>query len=215
MISDELQGIISQMLKPLRDIPLNVVVEGLTGHKVIPFNKRSKKDPKVLEVLKRVADEVMQEVNRKGIIKSRPNEVGNAIEPFVVAHLNAVENYEAHTPVAVSGRKKATGYPDIAFTDEFGRLNYLECKTFNIKNIDTAQRSFYLSPSKDFKITADAHHFGMSFEIYHDGNAGDEHIYKIRSWKILDLSKLKLSIKYEFNADNKKLYDKKLILAEK
>ena len=43
----------------------------------------------------------------------------------------------------------------------------------------------------------------------------NKHLYKVKSWKILDLSKLKLDVKHEFNADNKRLYDKKLILAEK
>ncbi len=212
-ISKELEGVISKMLKPLKGLPLSIVIEGLSGHKSISFNKSNNKDIQVLEVLKNVAGEVLKEVNKRGILRPRPNEVGNDIEHFV---RNALENnrYKAYTPLTVSGKKKSTGYPDIEFVDKFDRCNYLECKTYNIDNVSTTQRSFYLSPSGDFKITKDAHHFGMSFEIYVEKSIGNKHLYKVKSWKILDLSKLELDVKYEFNADNKRLYDKDLILAE-
>ncbi len=213
-ISKELEGVILQMLKPLTGLSLNIVIEGLSGYKVIPFNKKDSKDISLLKKLEKIADKVLNDVNEKGILRPRPNEVGNDIEPFVKKALNAF-GYDAKTPTTSGGKKKSTGYPDIEFKDEFGRTNYLECKTYNIKNLQTTQRSFYLSPSKDFKITSDAHHLGISFEIYVEKSIKDLHLYKVRSWKILDLSKLKLDIKYEFNADNKRLYNKDLIIAEK
>ncbi len=213
-ISNHLQGVISQMLKPLTDLPLGIVIEGLSGYSVIPFNRKNKNDIEVLLTLKKVANNVLKNVNKKGILRTRPNEVGNDIETFVKEALKN-EKYEANTPIAKSGKKKSTGYPDIEFIDKNGNIHYLECKTFNAKNINTTQRSFYISPSQDFKINRDAHHFGLSFEIYTEENIGEKHIYKVKSWKILDLSKLTLKIKYEFNADNKKLYDRELILAER
>lgn len=45
-ISNELQGVISQMLKPLKNLSLNIVIEGLSENKLILFNKKSKKDLK-------------------------------------------------------------------------------------------------------------------------------------------------------------------------
>ena len=211
-LSNELNGVIAQMLKPLKGLSLEVVIEGLSGHKVIPFDEKSKKDQKVLEILKTCAINVKSYVNnqKNGIKRNRPNEVGNDIEPIVEQELNNLK-YKSNKPITNKGHKKATGYPDLEFIDEFNRLNYLECKTFNIKNIHTTQRSFYLSPSEDFKITNDAHHFGISFEIRKDSSINR---YKIISWKILDLSKLKLNVKYEFNSDNKTLYNEDLILAE-
>lgn len=213
-ISKELEGVISQMLKPLSGLPLGIVIEGLSGYKVIPFDEKDDKDLQVLNTLKKVANNVLVEVNKKGILRPRPNEVGNDIEPFVKKALNKL-GYKADTPITINGKKKATGYPDIEFIDEYGRSNYLECKTFNIDNINTTQRSFYLSPSDDFKITKDAHHFGISFEIFVHKSIGNNHLYKVKNWKILDLSKLELDVKYEFNADNKRLYDEKIIIAEK
>ena len=212
-VSKELEGVIAQMLKPLKDLPLSVVIEGLSGCEVIEYDNANEKDKKVLENLKKCAENVLETINKEGILRPRPNEVGNDIEPFVKDELSRL-GYDAYTPTTINGKKKSVGYPDIEFIDEFKRTNYLECKTFNIDNINTTQRSFYLSPSDDFKITKNAHHFGISFEIYVEKSIGNKHLYKVKNWKILDLSKLKLDVKYEFNADNKRLYVKEIIIVE-
>lgn len=115
----------------------------------------------------------------------------------------------------LKGKKKSTGYPDLEFIDEFGRTNYLECKTYNKKNISTTQRSFYLSPSTEFKVTQDAHHFLLSYEVDPVGRKGNNNIYKCKNWKIVTLDQLSVDLKYEFNADNKRLYDDNYLLAEK
>jgi len=209
----KLENIIKQMLQPLRDIPFNIVIESISGCKVVPFNRDDSKDMTVLGKLAKTAEYAGKEVNREGIRRPRPNEVGNDIEPFVKEALMSL-GYIAGTPSTREGRHKTTGYPDIEFTDEYGRTNYLECKTFNIENVSTTQRSFYLSPSEDFKITKDAHHFVVSFEIFESGRQGNTNIYKCKSWKVLSIETLEVDVKYEFNSDNARLYAKELILAE-
>ena len=211
--SKELDGIISQMLKPLKGVSLNIVIEGLFDCKIIPFDIKNKKDKELLETLKKVSSKTGKEINKTGILRSRPNEVGNDIEPFVKDALNELK-MQASTPLTINGKYKSTGYPDIEFVDNNGRTNYLECKTFNIDNVGTSQRSFYLSPSKDFKITKDAHHFVISYEVYVSGRSGSNNIYKCRSWKLVTLENLECDVKYEFNSDNKRLYASELILAE-
>jgi len=210
---ENLENIIKQMLKPLRGIPFKLVIKGISGHTITPFNNRDNKDMSVLKKLIRVATVSGNNVNKVGIRRTRPNEVGNDIEPFVKKALNLI-GYKAGVPLTGKGKKKSMGYPDIQFIDEYKRLNYLECKTYNIENVDTTQRSFYLSPSDEFKITSDAHHFLISFEIYVSGTEGKNNIYKCKSWKILTLDNLQTDVKYEFNADNSRLYSKELILAE-
>ncbi|RLA07092.1 MAG: hypothetical protein DRQ51_07300 [Gammaproteobacteria bacterium] len=211
--SDELKGVISQMLKPLKGLSFSAVIEGLSGYKATAFDAKNKKDIQVLDLLKKVAKKSMKNINAEGILRLRPNEVGNDIETFVKKSL---DHYRlmAQTPTTKTGIKKSTGYPDIEFIDEFKRLNYLECKTYNIKNIQTTHRSFFLSPSSNFKITQDAHHFGISFEVYINKTIKNKHLFKVKSWKILDLSQLELDLKYEFNSNNKSLYDEKIILAQ-
>jgi len=81
-------------------------------------------------------------------------------------------------------------------------------------NLKTSFRSFYLSPSDKFKVTSDAHHFVLSYEIYVSGRRKNNNVYKCKSWKLVDLESLILDVKYEFNSDNVRLYNKDLILAE-
>lgn len=209
----KLENVIKQMLQPLTGIPLNLVIQSISGYSIIPFNHSDNKDLSVLNNLKKVARAAGKNINKNGILRPRPNEVGNDIEPFIKEALNKI-GYKAETPLTKSGKKKSTGYSDIEFIDEFNRTNYLECKTFNIENIETTQRSFYLSPSDDFKITKDAHHFAISFEIFVDGRKRRNNIYKCKSWKILTLENLEVDVKYEFNSDNVRMYAKEMILAE-
>ncbi|MDI6804301.1 MAG: hypothetical protein QME58_10725, partial [Bacteroidota bacterium] len=145
-------------------------------------------------------------LNSKGILRLRPNEVGNDIEPFIKEALNEI-GYKANTPATKAGKKKSTGYPDIEFIDKYNRINYLECKTFNIINVNTTQRSFYLSPSSNCKVTQDAHHFAICYEVFVAGRKGRRNIYKCNNWKILTLENLELDVKYEFNSSNRKMYN--------
>ena len=211
--TEKLESIIRQMLIPLREVPLRLVIEGLCGYSVVPFDKEDYKDMAVLFNLSKIADMVGNEVNKSGIKRPRPNEVGNDIEIFVKDALISI-GYIADTPKTKRGNKKTTGYPDLQFIDEFDRLNYLECKTFNINNVGTTQRSFYLSPSDNFKVTNDAHHFVISFEVYVERRIGNENVYKCGSWKILSIENLEVDVKYEFNSDNARLYADEMVLAE-
>jgi hypothetical protein len=208
-----LESIIKQMLRPLKDIPLSLVIESISGHKITPFNINDQKDKALLSDLIKVARFAGLNVNKSGILRPRPNEVGNDIEPFVKDSLRHY-GYAADIPITKGGDKKAAGYPDIEFVDKFKRTNYLECKTYNKENVSTTQRSFYLSPSEDFKVTNDAHHFILSFETYVDGRVGNNNLYRCKTWKILSIGNLLVDVKYEFQSDNRRLYSKEMVIAE-
>jgi hypothetical protein len=210
-----LENVIKQMLHPLKDIPFNIVIEALTGKKVISFDFGIKEHAELLELLKKAATSAGKEINKTGILRPRPNEVGNDIEPYVKRSLDSFD-LNAGTPASSSGDKKSMGYPDIIIWRK-EKPYYVECKTYNIENIDTTQRSFYFSPSEEFKVAHDAPHFVMSFEIYVAGESSDKHIYKCKHYKILSIEKLSVDVKYEFNSDNKRVYSGKngtIVLAE-
>jgi hypothetical protein len=192
-----------------------MVIEAMTGKKVISFDFANSNHKRILELLKKAALNAGIEVNKTGILRSRPNEVGNDIEPYVKDALNMF-GLKADTPTTASGHKKATGYPDLLlwFND---KPYYLECKTYNVENINTTQRSFYFSPSDEFKVIYDAAHFMISYEIYVAGEEGNKHVYKCRHYKILSIESLSVDVKYEFNSDNRRMYSGKdgtIILAE-
>lgn len=210
-----LENVIKQMLTPLKGIPFNLVIESMTGKKVISFEFKNSEHNEILRLLKQAALASGKEINKAGISRPRPNEVGNDIEPFIKKALNSL-NLNADVPAGPSGNKKSTGYPDILFWFN-KKPYYLECKTYNVENIATTQRSFYFSPSDEFKVIHDAPHFLMSFEIYVAGESGRNHIYKCKHYKILSLESLSLDVKYEFNSDNKRMYSGEsgtIVLAE-
>lgn len=203
-----LENVIKQMMQPLKNVPFNIVIEAMTGKRVIPFDPAENPDhKKVLDLLRQTALKAGREINRVGIIRLRPNEVGNDVEYYVKKALNSL-GLKADTPTGPSGRKKATGYPDILFWFN-GNPYYLECKTYNLENINTTQRSFYFSASDEFKIIYDAPHLVLSYEIYVFGKRGNENIYKCRHYKILSIERLLIDVKYEFNSDNKRMYSGK------
>ena len=119
-------------------------------------------------------------------------------------------------PIAKGSKRKTAGYPDIIFYHR-RKPYYLECKTYNQENIGTTQRSFYFSPSEDFKVIYDTHHFIISYGMYVAGRKDSKNIYKCKHWKVLSLEFLSLDVKYEFNSDNRRLYsgeDGTILLAE-
>ncbi|MBW1650049.1 MAG: hypothetical protein JRJ44_05145 [Deltaproteobacteria bacterium] len=213
--TEKLENIIKQMLRPLKDIPFNLAIEAMTGKKVISFDILKDEHKDVLELLKQAALKAGTEINKKGIVRSRPNEVGNDIEHFIKTALNSL-GLNAKIPTGPSGNKKAVDYPDIIFRHR-NNPYYLECKTYNIKNINTTLRSFYLSPSNESKVIYDAPHLVLSFEIYIAGESENKNIYKCKHYKILSIEALSLDVKYEFNSDNKRIYSGKdgtIILSE-
>ena len=214
-ITDELNGVISQMLKPLKGLSFNVIIEGLSGHKIVPFNPNDKKDKALLEKLKKVAIQTGKEINKIGIKKMRPNEAGNGVEIFVK---NAMlkEGFEPQTPTTKTGKHKSAGYPDIEFKDQFDRTNYLECKTYNSKSETSSFRSFFVSPSEDFKVTQDAHHFMLAFELYDvkNKNANNENIYKCKKWRVVWKAQIIFDGKSNHHSNYTNIYFEEKILAD-
>ena len=197
---------ISQMRAPMRSVPLDVVVEALTGHKVLHFNPDNPNHAEVLKRLNAAATAVAAKIKAEGGINSkRVNEVGNVIEDYVRAAMTA-QGMPATVPTGEkSGKARVTGYPDVAFTFN-GEHFYLDCKTHDKKNAASTMRTFYLSPSDDPKISCDAVHFILSFET---SRAGGSDSYQLVRYKIVSLEKLSLDLKYEFNSDNRRLYSGK------
>lgn len=214
-----LEETIKQMLKPIKNIPFNLIIESISNQKVIEYDDNNSFHNIHLNKITDAVCAASKKINRHGIWSTRANEVGNAIEPFLLASLNELDGFNASTPTTASGKHKSTGYPDIELQHIYNnrtQWSYIECKTYNRNNIDTTQRSFYLSPSSDFKVTRQGIHFIVSFEIVEieRNNEQKKNMYKTCAWKILDASRLYCDVKYEFNSDNKRLYNKNLVLAE-
>ncbi len=211
----ELEKTISQFLKPLKNIPFKIAIKAMSGCNVIPFDKNNPDDKQLLKDLIEATKIATKNANEKGIFTRRENEVGNHIEPFMIVALNQV-GLSADRPETREGKKKAVGYPDIFLKDRNGRPNYIECKTYNERNYQTTQRSFYFSPAErptDFKVIYDARHLVISFKIERAKREGKRAFVPVY-WKIFSTDGLIGQIKHEFNSTNKQMYTPEALLAE-
>ena len=62
----KLENIIKQMLQPLKGIPFNLVIEAMTGKKVISFDFTNLDHQDVLELLKQSALKAGNRINKQG-----------------------------------------------------------------------------------------------------------------------------------------------------
>ncbi|MCZ0931731.1 MAG: hypothetical protein OXJ52_01065 [Oligoflexia bacterium] len=195
----QIENLLTQNIVSIKDFPYEIIIKSIFNKKVKKFDTDKNKI-----CLNRMA-QAMKDICKKSesIRKSRRNEVGNAMENIVILALNRYK-LSAEKPKTSKGKNKTTGYPDIKIKTSDTPI-YLEVKTYEKKNYQTSFRSFYFSPSKDPKI--DAFHLLVGFEIIEKDNN-----FIPVAFELLDLYGLKCDLKYEFNSNNRRLYNKKHIL---
>lgn len=210
-ILDRVKTMLGLARPVIRDAPFSGVIKLISGQEVLPIDVA---DPRQIELLNRI-DQAMQScvarVRREPIVTNRPNEAGNKIEKPLAEELERA-GLEVRDILNARGKKQATGYPDLLVCHD-GVLAYVECKTYSAKNENSANRSFYFSPSDSFKVTETAHHLLAAFElevVEIDGEKGRAP----SAYKLTDLSGLGCTLKLEFNASNRALYDQNAILLE-
>ncbi len=211
MINDrerKLENQLAQFLHPIRGVFFEVIIKSLYNSEVLKFDSRVEDNSQILMQFVDAMRSASKAVHRKPIVRSRPNEVGNDMEPYVIEALNA-RKLNARAPETKSGKGKSTGYPDIVVETEIGTV-YLEVKTYNKRNAVTTQRSFYFSPSNDPKVHMDGYHLAVGFEMRRSGNE-----YWPMAFKIVDLYGLECDLKSESNSDNRRLYkDHQVLISE-
>lgn len=209
-----LEEALAQVIKPLKGLPFNVIIRALAGHQVIPMDKGSKEDADLVEKLTAAAAIVGEDVRARPILRPRPNEVGNDIEVYILNALTKV-GVRCVRPTSAGGKGKATGYPDLLIDDGSGRPTYLEAKIFGVDSPNSTMRSFYLSPSESFKVSKDARHLLMAFEMVREPIQNSNlSSFTAVAFKLVDLHDLICDMKSEFNSDNRRLYAPGLMLAQ-
>lgn len=198
----ELESVITQCLRPLKSVPFKAVIRAIAGCSVIDFNSDNIAHRQLAETISEAARRAGKSAFESGIFTKRPNEAGNKIEPFVRTAL-AQTGLDATTPTTPNGRAKAAGYPDIEIKGT--PACYLECKTYNIANVETTMRAFYFSPSEQFKVTKDALHLLLAYQLEIATRNGATAFVPVH-WRLITLHELKVDLKHEFNQSNKNMY---------
>lgn len=173
-------------------IPFGYVIEMTTGYRVIPL---SKEDETVLDEIYKAALDIVKEARE--ILKKgkRINEISNDLEKRLR------EKLKGRLP-----SNKVAGYPNIEI-ERNGKTYYIEVKLAGISELNSSFRAFFYEPverSSSSKITKDASHILVGF--IHSNRE------RIVGFKIVDLSKVNVRLKAEFNTSNRELYKDQAIV---
>ena len=202
---------LSEYTKPAKRIPFTTVIQATTGHRVLELETNNPAHIDLRQRILKSARLAGERAQREGMAAARPNEAGNHLEPFVLAALKE-NGLEARIPHTTEGRAQVVGYPDVEITAPIPC--YLELKTYNAKTVNTTQRSFYYSPSATPKVTRDAVHLLLGYELEKIEREGKA-VFVPTHWKLVSLATLEVDLKFEFNQSNRGLYgDKSATLNE-
>jgi len=193
---------LAAMVTPSKRLPFPEVILATTGHRVLDFDTNNPAHSQLRRKILQAAALTGERTRQQGIVTARANEAGNHLEPIVRQALKDA-GLDARVPVTGAGRAQVAGYPDIEI--EGAPPCYLELKIYNAATADTTQRSFYYSPSATPKVTRDALHLLLAFEmeaIMRDGRS----VLVPTHWKLITLQNLEVDLKFEFNQSNRGLY---------
>ncbi len=183
-------------------LPFKAVIEGTTGHRILDFDTNNPAHRQLRTKILRAAALAGKRGRQEGLVAARANEVGNRLEALVKAALREV-GLPARTPLTGGGGAQATGYPDLEISGP--TPCYLELKTFSAQTANTTQRSFYFSPSATPKVTRDALHLLLAYELGKTERDGRP-VFAPVHWKLISLEDLQVDLKFEFNQSNRGLY---------
>jgi hypothetical protein len=214
---EQLEELLAQFIKPMRGIPFEIVIRSICGKRVQKIDPTDEAHMSVVDQISQMVIIAGENAGKVRIVRPRPNEVGNDMEAYVLAAA-AQLGIEAASPKTAAGAGKATGYPDIRITTSIGTV-YLEVKTYARENHETTQRSFYLSPAEDPKVSDDGYHLLVGYEMVDLGVNGtrdsrnrDLRAYSPTAVTLVDLFGLNGDMKFEYNSDNRRLYSRERLL---
>jgi hypothetical protein len=195
---------LAELTKPAKKIPFKEVILATTQHRVLDFDTNNPAHLALFDKISDAANSALTNARTAGLFSTRANEAGNHMESFVKAALKEV-GLTARTPVTTAGDAQTVGYPDVEI---LGTLPcYLELKTYSASTANTTQRSFYYSPSAKPKVTHDALHLLLAYELERTEREGRT-TFRPTHWKLVTLEDLEVDLKFEFNQNNRGLYGK-------
>ena len=212
----EYQKVIREILSAFEGVSFPVIVESSTGYKVLSIDK--KRDADLIEDLSAIARIITNRYYKTPITRDtyilvigkkpkafRPNEVGRVLEYEIC---NTPKNFKVILRIQPL---KQVGYPDVKIIEKTGRISFVDIKATTRPDVGSP-RDFYYSPKKKTleKINSDGFHLLLGFII----KETEPEKFITIGWKLVDLSKIKVSLKAEFNADNLEIYKPEAIIKE-
>ena len=112
---EKLEAILARFLEPIKGIPFPIVIQSICKREVIRIDPENPQDQDLIGKLVGAALAVGQSVRETPIIRPRPNEVGNDLEPFVARAIVDV-GLKSEKPTSASGRGQGVGYPICSYS---------------------------------------------------------------------------------------------------
>lgn len=173
----------------VEDVPFSYIIEMTTGFKVQPLSNTDA----VINEIYDSAKEVLEWARNRDFNRMRPNEISNELEKQLR------EKLRGEIP-----KGKTAGYPNILIKRNEGYY-YIEVKLAGEEQLESSFRTFYYESVTLAKVTKDAYHVMVGY-IHRNK--------KVIGFKIVDLSKINVSLKNEFNTSNRELYKRKAVVSE-
>ncbi len=188
-----------------RRFAFSTVVNACSGKSVVPLGDKASHQ-RVTAAIRTAISQTIAELNQPDspVRKLRRiNEASRLFEDGIHARIEAMPGLKCDIPPNRAGAHQRSGYPDLRITDgESGDIFYLDPKLVEAGSLASTLRSFYFEPKNEtLKITDDAVHLLAGIE--HDGKEGE---WTFSGYRLVDLSKLKVRLKAEFQAANADVY---------
>ena len=176
------------LMKKVENVSFAYIIEMTTGCKVFPLD-----DENVVTEIFEASESVLDDAQKVNYTDKRPNEISNDLDRRLR------EKLKGNIPEG-----KMAGYPDILI--ERGNKNfYIEVKLAEVKQLGSSLRAFYYEPVKLAKVRRDAVHVMVGFVHRRK---------RVVGFKIVDLSKINVPLKNEFNANNIEIYKREALVQE-
>lgn len=193
-------------------MPFPKVIEVASGHRLLPLDTDDPVHAAALEVIAAAFNATLAEMNaEKAPVKGlrRINEASSFFEEGLLRRINEHPDFECAFPHAATGKTQRSGYPDLRLQHPAsGKVFYLDPKLYEASSRTSTLRTFYFTSAPGtLKVGEDAAHLLVG--IHHDGVDGN---WKFTGWDLVDLSRLNVKLKAEFQASNHDLYGRELIL---
>lgn len=193
-----------------RTFDFPTIAEACSGKHVLPLDD-SPAHKRVTTAIEHALKETIAALNQADspVRKLRRiNEASKFFEDGILARIEAMPGLRCEVPPTRTGEHQRSGYPDLRITDEeSGLVFYLDPKLVEQGSAESTFRTFYFEPKNEtLKITVDAVHLLAGIE--HDGK---EQQWTFTGWRLVDISKLRVRLKTEFQASNADLYQKTVL----
>jgi hypothetical protein len=207
----EFIGWLLQEDRDLRGIDFSEVLAATTGKKIIPVDPAT--DKPWLEKLAVILKQTLANLNDPSHpihSAGRINEASRFIEDELLAACSSIEDWSCGIPKTSSGEEQRSGYPDLRLVLEDGSVVYLDPKLHAADSRESSLRTFYYEPKT---TTGKVHDHARHLLIGVQHNEGQGGQLRFEGWEIVDVSKIKVRLKAEFQASNKDMYrDETIIL---